>query len=352
MATESGQQNTRIATVPVSDVEALLRREPWRFTFYQAVRLLLRLRNSALDDAVHFSAHSTLSFPASEVHALTVRPTGPADMTVNFMGLTGPVGVLPGNYTEAIIEQERQRRHALRDFLDIFNHRLIALYYAAWEKYRFAIALERGGNADQFMAALRAVIGIATPGLQERAGREYSADPRSAVPDQALCFYAGLLSRHARSAGSLQQLLASYFGVKVEIEQFVTVWRQLDVDTQCMFGDKQTPSQRLGLGAVAGDEVQDASSVVRIRLGPMSRDHYVSFLPGGDAWGPLRTLLRMFSDELDFEIQLVLEREQVPESRIGISDLRLGWLTWMPAAARDADVSDTVLRLGTRLGAA
>ena len=59
-------------------------------------------------------------------------------MMVNFMGLTGPAGVLPLYYTELIIGNgcaaERSTRCA--SFFDIFNHRMISLFYQAWEKYR------------------------------------------------------------------------------------------------------------------------------------------------------------------------------------------------------------------------
>ena len=35
-------------------------------------------------------------------------------------------------------------RNALRDWLDLFNHRIVSLFYRAWEKYRFYLPYERG----------------------------------------------------------------------------------------------------------------------------------------------------------------------------------------------------------------
>src|SRR5204863_7315346 len=107
--------------------------------------------------------------------------------------------------------------HTLASFLDIFNHRMVSLFYQAWEKYRFTIAYERG-ERDRFSHHLLDLIGLGTPGLHER----------QAVPDDSLLFYSGLLSLHPRSATALRQILIDYFAVPVQIEQFVGCWQGLD----------------------------------------------------------------------------------------------------------------------------
>ena len=122
-----------------------------------------------------------------------------------FMGLTGPLGVLPLAYTELVMERLRARDTTLRDFYDVFNHRMISLFYQAWEKYRFQIPYERG-ERDRFSHHVLALLGLGTPGLEDRQD----------VPDDSLLFYSGLLASHARSATGLRQLLEDYFGVAVE----------------------------------------------------------------------------------------------------------------------------------------
>src|SRR5437868_13747273 len=87
----------------------LLKQEPFRFQFFQAVRLLQRIvpdRSKVgtfvhpSEEVIRFSARQSLAFPASEVHAIEFRKDRPAGMAVNFMGLTGPQGALPLCYTE------------------------------------------------------------------------------------------------------------------------------------------------------------------------------------------------------------------------------------------------------------
>src|SRR3546814_20185719 len=65
-------------------------------------------------------------------------------MTVAFLGLSGPSGVLPHHYTRWLIARARARDPGPRDFLELFNHRLLLLFWHAWRKHRPAIALEFG----------------------------------------------------------------------------------------------------------------------------------------------------------------------------------------------------------------
>ena len=91
-------------------------------------------------------------------------------MRVNFMGLTGPQGVLPLYYSALVRERLRARDSALREFLDIFNHRAISLFYQAWEKFRFTVAYERGDD-DRLSPHLMDLLGLGTAGLARIASR-------------------------------------------------------------------------------------------------------------------------------------------------------------------------------------
>ena len=86
-------------------------------------------------EVARFGAHPSLAFPASQIQEAEFPQDAPSKVTVNFMGLTGPEGVLPNPYTSLIIERLRDSDHSLRDFLDLFNHRMISLFYnshASW----------------------------------------------------------------------------------------------------------------------------------------------------------------------------------------------------------------------------
>ncbi|HEX6879212.1 MAG TPA: type VI secretion system baseplate subunit TssG, partial [Terriglobales bacterium] len=314
--------------------------------FFQAVRLLAEIFpdqhpvgrfSKPGQEVVRFVAHPSTSFPASEIQSLDLRSGPQPRMEVNFMGLTGPQGELPLSYTELVMERIRARDPALRDFLDLFNHRMISLFYQAWERSHFAV--ESGVTDDRLSQALLAIIGLATAGLPDR----------QSVPDFSLLHYAGLFASHTRSAVGLEHLLGDYFSVPVEIIQFFGAWHKLDLVDQTCFDREDSFTESLGAGATLGDEVWDEQSGVCIRIGPLELTRYLDFLPVGDAYRELRSLVRFyFNDQLDFRLQLVLKRESTPKCELGQAGEcgpRLGWVTWVSSTSSESDPDQTILPL-------
>lgn len=340
MAPASGQEGFDVALWPISE---MLDREPFRFEFFQAVRLLQRMYkdrgvagrfNNPHEEVVRFGTHASVSFPASEIQSLD-RSQLPAQMRVNFMGLTGPSGVLPLPYSDLVNERLRARDSAMRDFFDIFNHRIVSLFSLAFEKYRFSIPYERG-ERDLFSKHALALIGLATPGLQDRQD----------ISDDSLLFYSGLLALHPRSATALRQALMDFFRVPVEVDQFVGVWRPVEGESQCSLGEGASYSERLGLGAVVGDEVWDQQSRVRIRLGPLTIAQYNDFLPGGEANRRIRAITGFFAgNEYDMELQLILKRSDVPPCELSAEGPQLGWTSWVKSGEFNRDPGETILEL-------
>jgi type VI secretion system protein ImpH len=354
VASESGTSNTDLSESDLSEsvVGKKLRQEPFRFDFFQAVHLLEKFFPDLTPvgrfahpsrEVARFGVHNSLAFPASQIQSMEWPEDAAPSMTVNFMGLTGPEGTLPNPYTSLIIERLRASDGSLRDFLDIFNHRIISLFYRAWRKYRFDVSAERD-ERDRFSRHLLSLLGLGTDGLQDR----------MAVPDDSLIYYSGLLSQRPRSAQALCQILTDYFAVPVKIEQFSGGWYRLDPAALCRFSEGTSDSECLGIGTVVGDEVWNQQSKIRIILGPLSLEKYLEFLPDGSNWEPLRSWVRFFSnEELDFEVKLILEREQVPACELGADDAsgpQLGWVSWLKSKPLGRDPDDTVLAIEAEQG--
>jgi type VI secretion system protein ImpH len=350
--------------------------EGFAFDFFQAVRVLERLQPERKpvgqagpphQEVVRLRAHLSLNFPPSAIYEIT-QPTAEQpvpQMTVAFMGLTGPSGVLPRHYTELLLRLDREargpERSSLRAWLDLFNHRLIALFYRAWEKYRFYLAYERGGptpaEPDAFTRALYSLVGLGMSPLRNRlrVGCVQRVDGRrrekvlARIDDLALLHYGGVLARRPRSAVMLAALLGDYFGLAVAVEQFRGQWLQLGADSQSQLG---TDNCELGVSVVAGERVWDVQSKLRLRLGPLSRAEFDGLLPDRTAvcerkmFFLLAHLVRLYvGPDFDFDVQLVLRAADVPECQlqdVGGLGGRLGWNTWLGSEARTTDAEDAV----------
>lgn len=340
-----------VAPDPGAALERALRSEPTSFGAFQAVRLLTRLHPERAavggwadpaSEVVRFSVPPSFGFPPSEVHAL--RPPaggeGPFRMAVNFFGLTGPQAVLPHVYTQHAAERARARDTTFRDFLDLFHHRALSLFYRAWAKPRAVIGHE-GGEDDWLLDHLLDLGGIGTHGLRGRLP----------VADSALGYYAGLLAPAARPADGLARLVGDYFDVPAAVEQFVGEWRRVDGRGQCTLGTDDQPAM-LGLGVV-GDEAWDPQARVRLRLGPLTREQFDSFLPGGSAHEALRGLARLYADDqVGVDAQLVLDRGAVapcvlgfPLGGSGACGPPLGRGTWLVSRPMARDPDETALAL-------
>jgi len=338
---------------PGTPLEERLFSEPHRFGFFQAVRLLeARARSAAgrspekraapvggdefpRNEVVRFSAHPSTSFPPTEVTSLVPAedPDAPPELSVAFLGLIGPTGALPVHYTRTVISRGRQRDHSLRHFLDLFNHRITSLFYRIWEKYRIDGGSGAGGGPDEFISwCLQCLVGFGVPALT---GRTH-------VHDDAFVRYAGHYARAIPTAAGLEDLLADYFDLPVEVVQFSGEWLHLRREdrTRLPLGDGSgAQHNRLGQGTVLGQQIWDVRGNFRIRLGPMPLDRYRSFLPGADGLLELTDLVQVYvGPGLGFEAQPVLDRRAAPPAILdtsGPAPPRLGYDIWLRAEPMD-----------------
>ncbi|MCI0456391.1 MAG: type VI secretion system baseplate subunit TssG [Gemmataceae bacterium] len=380
--------------LPPLTVEERLFLEAFAFDFFQAVRLLEKVQRSARaigrggppgEEAVRLRVHQALDFPASALHHLErlTDPPVPA-LTVTFLGLTGPSGVLPRHYTELLMRLQRDargpERTALRSWLDLFNHRLLSLFYRAWEKYRFYIPYERGEyerrDPDPFTRCLFSLVGLGTPVLRNRLRVAAPLDdtfdalresPRivdgvggrervlARLDDLALLRYSGFFAHQPRCAVSLEAMLSSYLKLPVQVQQFQGQWLRLEPTSQSALGEP-TPGAAMGVNVVVGERVWDVQARVRIRLGPLSYERFVEFLPDRSPV-PERKLIFLVAQlvrlyvglEVDVDIQLILRAEDVPATKLGRPTLgmgsRLGWNTWSRSRPMRRDAADAVFQV-------
>lgn len=334
-------------TEPALPLDQQLVERPYDLDFFQAVRLLALILTdrAGVGEATHpkleivrFRARQSLEFPASSIHSLDTE-SEPAQMVVAFLGISGVQGVFPHHYTEHILGRAVSKDFAMAAFFDLFNHRLISMFYRAWEKHRPAVlyqaAAARNAGTDRFTQYLYDLIGMGTAGLRNRL----------AVRDEGLLRYGGLFAQWPRSACALRGILRDYFQVPVEIEEFQGSWHTLAEDELCNLDDSDLRNE-LGSGAIAGDAVWDPQAGFRVRVGPLPLARFLGFMPGTAATLECIDLVRLLvGDVHQFDLQVVLRAAEVPWCRLGddsVAGPRLGWSAWLKTEEFAVNPDDAV----------
>lgn len=332
---------------PLSAPAQHVLRQPGAFDFFQAVRLLEMARpdaqevgtgSEALSEAVAFRGRIGFGFPTADV----VQASGPDGyqrlmLEVAFMCLAGSDGPLPAPYTALV--QRRARRQGepgqrpaygpdddARDFLDIFNHRLVSYFYRARKRRRLALSRPGAAPLERILFQL---IGFNEGSVLGRLRRKGSR-PGAAIYARALLRYAGILANQTRSMAGLEALLSDALGVPVRGTEHRGRWLDIEARFQTAIGP-QGRNRALGQDTVLGDRAWEPGGAIGLELGPLNLVTYRSLLPGGPAHEALIFLTRFYlRDDLDVQVTLVLapdagEVQQIAHLGFGALN-RTAWL--------------------------
>ncbi|MBM0106727.1 type VI secretion system baseplate subunit TssG [Steroidobacter sp. S1-65] len=318
---------------------AQLQAQPHGYTLFAALRLLEQVyadrprlgeARKAADDSVRLGQAPHLSFAPCDVAQLVNAEDGAVRLEQFAFGLFGPNGALPLHLTELAYERRRHKEDAtVVDFLNLFQHRLISLFYRAWAESEPAVSLDRP-DSDRFRTYVGALIGMAPE----------SARDADAAPDYAKLSRAGLFASQPRSAEGLEAVLADYFGIEVEVRQFVGSWLEIPDDLRCRLGGSAAAA--LGSNATLGASTWQCQHKFEIVLGPLPHAAFSNFLPGAPGLRELHSLVRQYTnDEWEWQVRLLLRDVEIPGARLdGASPL--GWTSWL--GERRAHAADVVIQ--------
>ena len=317
--------------------------------FFQLVRSIERETGLRLgsdlkpgQEPVVLKADPDAHFPAAEVASWNSE-TEPPEVKVAFYGMFGPSGVLPQHYTQMLADRARIRDFALRDFLDMFNHRLLSFFYRCWEKHQFPISYETSRTAgleDNVTGALRGLIGLRTEGLWNR----------QSVPSSDFLYFSGHFANRRPTANAIRSMIQSAFNVPVQVEQFVGQWMLIPEAEQSRIGMQPlgfSIGNRLGFEVVAGQRVRDYQNKFRVRIGPLSFSRFQELNPDSPKLRQVFDHIRLYvGPQFDFDLQVVLKRDEVATAQLGNpKSASLGWNTWLGDWKKPHDADDAVFQL-------
>ena len=98
------------------------------------------------------------------------------------------------------------------------------------------------------------------------------------------------------------------------------LWHRSNDDDVTRLGEARQ-NQPWESTAVLGRRVWDQAASFEVRLGPLTLEQFLSFLPDGHALAPLVAVARFYvREELDFRLRLTLKAAEVPDLRLGAAD--------------------------------
>jgi len=356
--------------LPSGSIASELFHKPWKFDFFQTVSLLQQIASQGNDhpsspvgqfaqpdeEAVRFTVSHNTAFPSAPTAKIQWEAEERrASVEVNFIGLTGPSGVLPEPYNDRLRDIARSAKHsdrnALRDWLDNFNHRLISLFYGAWTKYRFPIKTRRsfGQRVDRkpepagIHVALAALAGLDRSPIEDRNG----SDRLPKIDREEWLGLAGLLTQRPMNVTNLNAALVQCLGVDVNIVQFQGSWLELEAETQCRLG---VDRHQLGVNTVLGERIRSRQQRILIEIGPLAAGDFERFLPPSeihpaDGYLRLRELVEVFvGSTLQFDIRPTLRLEEPVEVQLTAERFgnRLGIDSWLGSPLGTDIASDAV----------
>ncbi|BEO41553.1 hypothetical protein SMQE13_09040 [Serratia marcescens] len=281
------------------DPLAALRREPWRYDFFSALRLIeqayplappLGSAGRLHEDPIRLGQHLSLAFEPAMVKRLSVTSRGPARLEVTFFGLTGPHAPLPLHLSEEALGRKiNQQDPSLGHFLDIFHHRLLTLLYRCWAQAR------QGRCLEGYLAALSG----SAPGAME-------------------CGLVGEFIDQRRSEQGLRRALLRRFGLSAVVTPRVRAWLPLAAEDRARLG-----SCRFEGGMVLGKRVCSVQHHFRLTLQPTDFAAYQRCLPGHPQFSALIHLIRRYVGEaMQWTLVVRLPVSQRPALRLGAG---CGW---------------------------
>ena len=320
-----------------------LYKEGHDFALFQAIRILERIgggprlgrEGPAAAETIRLRPDTSLGFAPSDVTAIDRTPPSPAArdqpqrlrVTTGFGGLYGVTSPLPSYYGEALVRPDSDTNR-VRDFLDLFHHRLLSLLYRTFTRHHYHAEFAADGS-DDLSRRLLCWLGI---------------DARAAmalgVPAVRLLRHAGLLIGRNRPPRALEILWSELCEVPIRVSGNQGRWVTVPVDQQARLG---TQSSRLGQDLVIGRRIHDVSGKFRITVGPVEYETFESFLPGGPALERLGQAIHLaLPSAFDYEVELLLRADsRRPFQLGGTRQSRLGWTTWagVETATRAADAT-------------
>lgn len=300
-----------------------------KFGFHQLVEAIADLSSADLDDlentlfeesVFQFFSNPKINFPVGDVEQVSIFNSDDKQkfqFLVNFLGLQGASGPLPGSVLDEIAEEFYENEPIQTRYLDFFNHHLISIFHQIWRKYKYYIKFD-SDFSDSYSQNILNLLGLS---------KEYLAS--SHLDWNKIFYYIGLIQSGVKTSQVLENIVKNYFNLEmVKIDEHVRQLVEIEFEQKNQLGMKNVI---LGENFISGDKVESFSNKFRININNLMLDEFYQFLPNTEKYEHLQELIRfLLKDPLPYDIALGLHPDTRSSFILGQDNSSLlGWTTLM-----------------------
>lgn len=315
-----------------NSIENRLQEQPEKFDFFQAVKMLEHDYNSRnqsyfsnIFQNLNFDNSVSFLFSPSSLHSVFKSENNVWHITSGLEGLYGPHGDLPDFFISAIINNKTSDGFPVKDFLDIFNKKLLFTRYQANKKYKFYVHHEishKNTIKTDFEKLLFCLVGF----FHSQNNKKLFENEKGLIR-----FAPYFNKNNSPTTEKLKKIILDYFSLPVTITEYVGKWETLDKSECTMLSCQKHTLHRLGENTFLGRNTYSTHQRVNIILGPLSYKQYLWLFPNEDRIKKIRELIHVYLGmAYTVAIQLLITAKEIPTLKLGTHEnSRLGWNTWL-----------------------
>ena len=297
-----------------------------RFGFHQLVESIAEassinldeLENTLIGESIfRFFTNPKINFPVGDIEQLIILEEDGREVfqfLVNFLGLQGSSGPLPGSVLDEIAE-EHNNNPIQSIYLDFFNHHLITVFHQIWRKYKYYIKFN-SNFSDNYSRNIMNLLGVSRDFIKF-----------THLNWHKIFYHLGIIQSGIRTKEALTSIIQHYFDLHdISLEEHVRKIVEVEVEQKNQVGIKNV---MLGENFILGDKVESFSNKFRVNINNLNLDEFHQFLPNTKKYRQLQELIRfLLKDPLPYDVLLGLHPNTKSTFILGKDNSSfLGWTT-------------------------
>ena len=296
-----------------------------RFGFHQLVESIAEassinldeLENTLIGESIfRFFTNPKINFPAGDIEQVAIQDEEGKrifQIITNFLGLQGASGPLPGSILDEIAESSYDNESIQAQYLDFFNHHLLAIFHQIWRKYKYYIRF-KPDFSDNYSRNILNILGLSKDFIGF-----------SHLNWNKIFYYIGIIQSGIRTPQILADIIRHYFDLDdVFIEEHVRQLVEVENEQKNKLGMQ---NMMLGNNFISGDKVESFSNKFRVNIDNLTISEFYQFLPNTEKYKHLQELIRfLLKDPLPYDISLGLHPDT--QSTFILGKDNSSWLGW------------------------